>query len=123
MDNYRLINVDRQEDVACIRLKKTRLDETEIILLGDEILHAASQSLRPRVALSLGGQQAPECMYSIFLAKLISLRNAMRRQEGDFVLVEVGPVAYAVFEACHLHKEFAFLPDFAAAVRYFQATA
>jgi hypothetical protein len=123
MDNYRLIKVDRQEDVACIRLKKSRLDETEILQLADEVLHAASQSPRPRAALSLGGPQAPECMYSIFLAKLIAIRNALRRQEGDFVLVEAGPIAYSVFEACHLHREFAFLPDFAAAVRYFQAAA
>jgi hypothetical protein len=54
-------------------------------------------------------------LYSVFLAKLITVRNALKRREGQLVLCEVGPTAYSVFEACLLHREFTFAADFAAA--------
>ncbi len=121
MDNYRLIKVEWQGAVACIRLRKSRLDESEIQQLGEEVIDAAGREGN-KAALSLG-PQTPECLYSVFLAKLIAVRNALKRKGGDFALVEVGPVAYSVFEACLLHREFTFLPDFAAALAHFGVTA
>ncbi len=71
-----------------------------------------------KLALSLG-PEPPDCLYSVFLAKLISIRNALRKLDGELALCEVAPIAYSVFEACLLHREFVFVPNFDAAVAYF----
>jgi hypothetical protein len=115
MDKYHFITVEQRGDVFCVRLKSTRLDESEIHLLGGELIDLADVRGCRKLALSLG-PQPPDCLYSVFLAKLVTVRNTLRKHGGQLVLCEVGPVAYSVFEACLLHREFAFLPDFDAAV-------
>jgi len=118
MQSYRLIKVDRQGDVFCVRLRHTRVEEIEIHQFGEEILSLCAQEGCRKLALSLG-PKAPDCLYSVFLAKLVAIRNALARQGGQLVLCEVGPIAFNVFEACLLHREFVFVHDFAAAVACF----
>jgi hypothetical protein len=117
MHKYRHISVTRQQDVLCVRLKHSRLEENEIHQVGDEILAACSEP-ECRVALSLG-PGTPYCLYSVFLAKLVAIRNALLRHGGRMVLCDASPNAYGAFEACQLHKEFIFVPDFAAAIEHF----
>jgi hypothetical protein len=120
MDTFRLIKVERIDGVACARLLRTRLEEGEILQLGDELLALANEAGGGRVALALGPQQ-PDCLYSVFLAKLVSVRNACRRNRGELVLHSLSPLTYSVFEASHLHKEFVFRPGQAEAVTYLNA--
>jgi hypothetical protein len=122
MESHRLIKFDRRGDVSCVRLRHTRLEEGEIQELGDEILSLCHDGGCRKLALSLG-PEPPDCLYSVFLAKLISVRNALRKLDGELVLCEVAPIAYSVFEACLLHREFVFLPNFAAAVAHFNKPA
>jgi hypothetical protein len=117
MDRYRHISVSRQQEVLCVRLRHARLEENEIHQLGDEIL-GLCQEPGCRLALSLG-PDAPYCLYSVFLAKLVALRNALLRIGGRMVLCDVGANTYGAFEACQLHKEFTFVRDFAAALAHF----
>ena len=119
MDSYRHISATRQGDVVCVRLKHTRLEETEIAQLGDEILSLCRQDGCRKLALSLG-PETPYCLYSVFLAKLVAIRNALGKLGGQMVLCDVGPNTYDAFEACQLHKEFVFVRDFAAALAHFQ---
>lgn len=114
MDKYRFIKLERLGDVFCVRLKSPRLEEGEIYHLGGELIDLVENGGCRKMALSLG-PQSPDCLYSVFLAKLIAVRNALKRHEGRLVLCEVSAVAYSVFEACLLHREFTFAPDFAAA--------
>ncbi len=114
MDSYKHIRVERQGDVFCVRLRHSRLEETEIHQLGGELVDLCEKQGCRKLALSLG-PEPPDCLYSVFLAKLIAIRNALRRLGGEMVLCEVSPVAYQVFEACLLHREFTFAADFAAA--------
>ncbi|MFO0880411.1 MAG: hypothetical protein U0840_23950 [Gemmataceae bacterium] len=117
----RHITATTLDGVVCIRLKHSRLEETEIHQLGEEILAACAEP-GSRLALSLG-PETPYCLYSVFLAKLVAIRNALARHGGTMVLCEVGPNAYSTFEACHLKQEFIFVKDFAAAVAHFAAQA
>jgi hypothetical protein len=114
MDSYKHIRVERYDDVFCVRLRHMRLEEAEICQMGAELLDLCEQHGGCKLALSLG-PEPPDCLYSVFLAKLVSIRNTLRRHNGDLVLCEVSPIAYHVFEACLLHREFTFVPDFAAA--------
>lgn len=119
MQPYRLIRVECREQVFCARLVNTRLDELEIHEFGEEVLSLADAEGCRFLALSLG-PQTPRCLFSVFLSRLVALRNAYRNRSGELVLCEVGPQTYSAFTACHLHGEFVFLPDFDAAVRYFE---
>jgi hypothetical protein len=121
MKKYRHIKVDCRGDVFCVRLRNTRLEEMEIQQLGDELLDLCNADGCRKLALSLG-PEPPDCLYSVFLAKLVSLRNALLRLGGELVLCELAPIAYNVFEACLLHREFTFAPDFDAAVAHFAGT-
>jgi hypothetical protein len=114
MDIYKHIRVEQRGDVFCVRLKQPRLEESEIHQLGVEMVDLCEQQGCRKLALSLG-PQPPDCLYSVFLAKLVFIRNVLRRLAGQLVLCEVSPVAYQVFEACMLHREFAFAPDFGSA--------
>ena len=120
MQPYRLIRVECRDQVFCVRLINTRLEELEIYELGEELLTLAEADGCRFLALSLG-PQTPRCLFSVFLSRLVALRNAYKSRGGDLVLCEVGPQTYSAFTACHLHGEFVFLPDFDAAIRYFQA--
>jgi hypothetical protein len=115
MDSYRYIRIDRQGEICCVRLRNTRLEENEIHQLGNELIALCEVDGCRKMALSLG-PEPPDCLYSVFLAKLVSVRNALRRLGGQLVLCEASPVTYHVFEACLLHREFDFAPDFTAAI-------
>jgi hypothetical protein len=120
MPVYRHIQVDRRGDVCCVRLKNTRLEETEIQQLGEELISLCTAEGCRKLALSLG-PEPPDCLYSVFLAKLVAVRNALAKVDGRLVLCEVAPIAFSVFEACLLHREFVFVNDFSAALEYFAA--
>src|SRR4051794_32164610 len=111
----RLITVTRQGDVFCVRLAHARLEENEIALVGDELIDLCTHEGCRKLALSLG-PETPYCLYSVFLARLVSVRNAVQKEGGQMVLCDVGPNAYGAFEACMLHREFTFVKDFAAAL-------
>jgi hypothetical protein len=118
MDNLRYIRVTRHGDVFCVRLRDPRLEENEIYQLAEELLDLCRVHGCRKLALSLG-PEPPDCLYSVFLAKLITVQRVLNENDGQLVLVEVSPVARSVFEACLLDRQFTFLPDFPAALRYF----
>jgi len=122
MDTYRHVIVEYEHGVCKARLRKTRLEEAEIHQLGDELTALAQKEGCGKIVLSLG-PQPPDCLYSVFLAKLISVRNAARKNGGELVLCNLSTLAYSVFEACQLHREFIFRPDFDSAVSYFAVLA
>ena len=114
---HRLIHVERRGDVFCVRLHPSRLDEAMIHELSDELRGLVTNEGCRKMALSLG-PESPECLYSVFLAKLITLQRVLREHDGELVLCHVQPAVRDIFEACRLEELFAFQPDFNAAVTY-----
>jgi anti-anti-sigma regulatory factor len=114
---YRLIAVERRGDVCCVRLRLARMDEAEVYELANELLALADEGC-PKVALSLG-PDGPACMYSVFLAKLMTVQRVFGERGGELVLCEVSPVTRTAFAASRLDEKFQFLPDFDAAVAHF----
>jgi anti-anti-sigma factor len=114
MKPSRLTEVERRGDVFCTRLRRRHLAENEIPELADELLHLVRNEGCRKLALSLG-PQPPEWMYSVFLAKLISLQRILREHGGELVLCEVHPEVRGIFAACRLDNLFTFVPDFDAA--------
>ena len=114
---HQYIDIDRRSDVCCVRLCHTRLDEAMIHELAGELRSVAANDDCRKMALSLG-PESPECLYSIFLAKLITLQRVLRERQGELVLCDAQPMVREIFTACGLDQMFLFLPDFDAAIAH-----
>ncbi len=115
---YRHIEVEGIGDVHCIRLKQFKLDENGVYELGDELHHLAAQDSYRKVVLSLGPQE-PQFLYSVFLAKLVTLQRRLQARGGKLKLADTSPETRAIFDACGLTGLFDFAADRAAAVAAF----
>ncbi|MFQ3593447.1 MAG: hypothetical protein SNJ82_09725 [Gemmataceae bacterium] len=115
MNAYQYIRVEPHADVSCIRLVQTSLQEPQMLALGQELLHLARQV--SKLVLILGPERL-NLLYSVFLTKLIRVRNEARRQGGELVLCEANSITLSVFEAACLDREFVFRPTLADALAY-----
>jgi anti-anti-sigma factor len=115
---YRHIDFERRGDVFCVRFQQKRLDEPILHEMAEEVRQLVAADGCRKMALSLG-PESPECLYSIFLAKLISIQRLLRERQGELVLCFVQPPVREIFASCRLDQLFHFLPDFDAAVSYF----
>jgi hypothetical protein len=111
---WRHIDVEARGDLRCVRLRQRRVEEENIDALGDELIAVGSEEGCARVALSLG-PQPPDCLYSIFLGKLIAVQRRLRELGRTLLLCEAGPEVLAIFGACKLVEHFTFVADFDAA--------
>jgi hypothetical protein len=109
------IDVDQRGDVACVRLRRFRIEESEILELTNELMKLAATPVCKKIALSLG-PRPPECLYSVFLAKLMTLQRRLADMGCTLLLCEVSPEVQAIFQVCHFAEYFHFVPDFDAAV-------
>jgi anti-anti-sigma factor len=107
---YRHIDVQRHNDVFCVRLRSRQLLETDILELADEIVSLIIDDGCRKLVLSLGPEKL-DCLYSVFLAKLVMLRRRMRECGGVLKLCDVSPEVIGIFEATHLKDFFDFVKD------------
>ena len=115
---YRHITVDRHGDVFCITLRQERLDDRAIREMAEEVIDLIETSGCRKLVFSLG-PDSPNCMYSIFLVKLMAIHRRLQEQEGSMKLCDVRPEIFDVFEVCQLHQFFDFAPDRASTVAAF----
>src|SRR5580704_15882348 len=114
------LDLDYDGDIACARIRKRRIDETEIQRLGDELIDLVEKKGCRKLILSLG-PEAMECLYSVFVAKLVGVQRRLEERRGAFILCDVGPDVMAIFAACKLQHYFEFQPDRDAAVAAMKA--
>jgi hypothetical protein len=114
-NDYRHITIERHGDTACVRLTDPRLNESQIYEMTGELLRLALEDGCRRVALSLG-PQTPDCLYSVFLAKLISLERRLREMGGGLKLCECTPQVLEILDACVLLDRFDLVETPAAAL-------
>jgi anti-anti-sigma factor len=105
----RHITVDRIGDVTCVSLKSQRLGENELAQLADEVVGLIDGGCR-KMVFSLG-PEALECLYSVFLAKLVMFQRLLREHGGALKLCDATPEVREVFQACRLDDLFDFAPD------------
>jgi anti-anti-sigma factor len=115
MSGNRFTQVERRGDAFCARLARSRLNETEIAGLIEELEGLITEQGCRRLVVSLG-PQPPEFLYSVFLAKLVHLQRVLREHGGEMALCEAGPEVRSIFAACRLDTLFTFVNDFDAAV-------
>jgi anti-sigma B factor antagonist len=113
----RHIVVSQVGDVTCVSLRKHRLMEDEMLQMADEVSRLIEGGCR-KLVFSLG-PGALQCLYSVFLAKLVMFQRVLRERGGALKLCDVTPEVRDVFEACRLHELFDFAGDQASAVAAF----
>jgi hypothetical protein len=112
---WKHIDVEQRGDVLCVRLRKFRIDEPDIPDLTSELICLGAMPGCKKVALSLG-PRPPECLYSVFLAGLMSVQRRLADRGSVLLLCEAAPQVVAIFKACRLAEHFHFVPDFDAAI-------
>jgi hypothetical protein len=112
---YRHLVVEEKQGIQCIRLRQSRMDETDILEMGDEFASLINDHGCRKMALSLGPQQL-ECLYSVFLAKMVMVRRLLAEREGQLRICDATPETLGVFAACHLKEYFDFVSDQATAI-------
>jgi hypothetical protein len=118
---YEHILVERHGDVYCVRLRSHRLQETELLEMSDELVSLIIDGGCRKLALALG-PEPPECLYSVFMAKLIMVRRRLKECGGGLRIYDASPHVIGLFEACHLKEFFEFVPDQQAAIASFADT-
>ena len=112
---YRHLDVRREGDVFCARMRQHRLDENELQEMCGELLEMLQDGCR-KLVLSLGPPD-PEFLYSIFLAKLVSIQRRLRAVDGALKLANASSGTRSIFAACRLEPLFDFVGDEATGVR------
>ena len=117
---YRIIAVNRTEDVFCVRLKHAHLQEPEVHEMAEELVSLMENEGCRKLVLSLG-PEAPNLIYSVFVGKLLMVRRRLQEQGGALKLCSASPAVESVFDVLRLTQYFDFYPDQAAAVAAFGA--
>ena len=105
----------RGGDLHCVRLRHPRFEEKQIDELANELVAAGHEDGCRTLAVSLG-PEPPDCLYSVFLGKLISVQRRLNEKGRKLVLCETGPEVRSIFAACKLTDLFTFVADFDAVV-------
>lgn len=113
---FDVINVEQRGDVFCVRLKRRRLTEADQLRFGDEVNQLITENKCRRLALGLGDDQL-DCLYSMFLGKLVMARRQIQEAGGHMHLCEVGPASLGVLKTCRLTDLFEIHPDMDAAAK------
>ena len=111
---WKHIDVEQRGEVFCVRLRRFRIDEPDIPNLASELITLGSTPGCKKVVLSLG-PRPPECLYSVFRAKLMTVQRRLTEHGSSLVLCEVSPEVLGIFQVCRFAEHFQFVPDFDAA--------
>ena len=112
---YRHISFEQKQDVFCVRLRESHLEEAAVLAMAQELLSLVHVHGCRKMVLCLGPGSL-DCLYSVFMAALVMLRRNLVERGGVLKLCEVSPQTLEVFQACHLNQYFDFEPDQAAAL-------
>ena len=111
---YRYISVEHSPPLACVRLTQLIFSDAEMEELTAEIARLVDVEGCRKLVLALGPGE-PQCLYSVFLAKLVNLQKRLEGDGGALALAHVTPTAMAFFQAAGLERFFQFHPDVDAA--------
>jgi anti-anti-sigma factor len=112
---FKQIEFDRQGDVYCVRLLHAEVDENGLEELSAEVARLIDEDGCRKMVLELGPED-PLCLYSVFLAKLVSLQRRLAASGGALALAGLSQNTEHVFQVAGLHNFFSFYPKPGAAV-------
>jgi hypothetical protein len=116
---FRYILAEKAPPMVAVRLRQTMFSDLELEELGAEIARLVDEEGCRKIILELGPHE-PQCLFSVFLAKLVNLQKRLETDGGTLALARLNPTALGFFEAAGLEKFFKFYPDVESARRALQ---
>ena len=89
--------------------------------LGAELARLVDEENCRKMVLNLGPEE-PECLISVFLAKIINLQRRLESSGGAFALAQVSDYTRSIFRVAGIEKFFHFYADQTAAVHVLSKT-
>ena len=114
--SYQHLDYREQDGVFCVRIRNHRLQESGLDELSAELARLIDEGNCRKLVLSLGPDDF-DCLYSVFLAKLVNLKRRLEEVGGRMALAETSPNTIDVIRAAGLEKYFQFYPDPASAMQ------
>lgn len=112
---YRHVEVERVGETAVVRLLHREYDDDSLDELGAELARPVDEDGSRNLILVLGPRE-PDCLYSVFLAKLLNLHRRLATNGGKLILAAVPPLALNVIRTSGLERFFHMEPDCEAAL-------
>ena len=107
---YQFIAFERNGDIFCVRLRTTRMEDHQLDDLGAELARLIDEENCRKMVLNLGPEE-PECLISVFLAKLINLQRRFEDMNGALALAHASADTRNIFRIAGIEKFFQFFPD------------
>jgi hypothetical protein len=112
---YHHLEVERVGDAAVATLLYREYDDRSLDEMSAELARPVDEDGCRSLILVLGPRE-PECLYSVFLAKLLNLHRRLEKNGGRLILAAVPPLAMNVIRTSGLERFFHFAPDREAAL-------
>ena len=106
----KFLNVERIGSIFCVGLLQPRIEDHQIEHLGAELTKLIDEENARKIVFKLGPDD-PDCLLSVFLAKLISLQRRLDSLGGALALANVDPDTREIFRIAGIEKFFCFYPD------------
>ncbi len=119
---YRFISFARAGDIFCVSLQRPDIPEDSLEELGAELARLVDEENGRKIVMNLGPEE-PECLFSVFLAKLIQLQRRLEGLGGKLVLAHASAAVRSIFAAAGIETFFAFHPDQQSAVQALRSPA
>jgi hypothetical protein len=113
---YQFIVCERSGDIYCVRLQTFRIDDDQMEDFGAELARLIDEENCRKMIVNLGPDE-PECLMSVFLAKLLGLQRRLHGLGGVLALAHVSDYTRGVFRSVGIEKYFQFYPDQAVALQ------
>src|SRR5437764_4731079 len=93
---YQFIKWDLTGDVFCVRFQKARIPDHQLDDLGAELARLLDEENCRKMVLNLGPDE-PDCLISVFLAKLINLQRRLEGMNGALTLAQASDYTRNIF--------------------------
>ncbi|MBI2804816.1 MAG: STAS domain-containing protein [Planctomycetes bacterium] len=113
---YEFISYELVGDVFCVSLKQPRVADHQMEDLGGELARLIDEENCRRMVVNLGPEE-PECLISVFFAKLITLQRRLEGLGGALALAQVSEHTRDLFRITGIERFFHFYPDQIAAMQ------
>jgi hypothetical protein len=107
---YQFIAFVRKDNVFCVRFQQLIVPDHQLDDLSAELGRLIDEENARWMILNLGPEE-PDCLLSVFLAKLINLQRRLESIDGSLSLAHVSEHTRLIFRLAGIEKLFQFYED------------
>jgi anti-anti-sigma regulatory factor len=113
---YKFFDVEPHSPTCVVRLLPLHFNEAMLDPMGAELARLLDEEGYRNIVLSLGPDD-PDCLQSVFLAKLLNLKKRLEQAGGGLLLTDISEHTRKILQVVGLEKHFRCYDDVAAALK------